>query len=217
MQNLINLDKITTLLIDLDETVYPASNPIWPLVRDRIDLYLYERLGFPKEKTEEIRERLYNTYGTTMRGLQQEYSVNTDEYLKFVHAVPLELHLKPDPALIKVLATIPQRKLIFTNADAMHAVKVLDAMALSEIFSGIIDIQDISPYCKPQMEAFQIAMARAGEPDPQAYLFVDDTEKNLITARELGMSVILVRETDHEVIPTIRKLADIHSLINGSA
>ncbi|MCJ7695212.1 MAG: pyrimidine 5'-nucleotidase, partial [Anaerolineaceae bacterium] len=213
----INLENITTLLIDLDDTVYPADCPVWPLVRERIDLYLREHLGFPVDAASALRERLFTTYGTTLRGLQLEYEVDKDEYLDFVHAVRIEDYLKPDPVLYEALADIKQRKMIFTNANAKHATTVLECLGINALFSGIIDIEAIAPYCKPEGEAFNIAMQLAGEPNPQAYLFVDDNLRNLLTAQALGMTVIHVGEIDHNPVPSINKLADIQSLLDGFA
>jgi len=215
LQNLINLENITTLLIDLDDTIYPADGPVWPLVRDRIDLYLRERLGFPADSTAALRERLFATYGTTLRGLQIEYEVDKDDYLDFVHQVRIGDYLKPDPVLYKALASIPQRKLIFTNASASHAETVLECLGLTELFSGIIDVEDFEPFCKPEVEAFEIAMRLAGETDPQAYLFVDDNIRNLLTGQALGMTVIHVGEIDNCPIPSIKRLVEIPSLLAG--
>lgn len=200
---------ITTLLIDLDETVYPSSSGIWPIFRQRLDLYLRDYLGFAPEIIPELRNRLYNTYGTTLRGLQIEYAVDAEEYLEFVHDAPLEDYLNFDHALVQTLAMYPQPKYIFTNASQKHAERILELMGLETLFSGIIDVQAIAPYCKPNREAFQIAMALIGETDPARYLFIDDTSSNLVTAREMGMHVVLVGENILDGIPTISKLADL--------
>ena len=217
MPNLINLEKISTVLIDLDDTVYPADCPVWSLVRDRIDQYLRERLGFPADTTTALRERLFATYGTTLRGLEFEYEVDKDDYLDFVHEVPIEDYLEPDPVLHKTLVSIPQRKMIFTNANEKHATTVLNSLGVIDLFCDIIDIEDIAPHCKPENEAFEIAIQIAGEPNPQAYLFIDDNIKNLLAGQALGMNVIHVGTIEQCSIPSINKLADIHSLLDGLA
>ena len=79
----------STLFIDLDDTLYPADSGVWKAIRERIDLYVMEKFHLPLEDARVRRQELFLRYGTTMRGLQAEYQVNEDEYLAFVHDVPL--------------------------------------------------------------------------------------------------------------------------------
>jgi len=202
-------NTITTMLIDLDETVYPASSGLWPVLRERMDHYLSERMGFDPQEVSELRERLFNNYGTTMRGLQQEFTVKADDFLEYVHDVPLEQYLKPDAALKAALSVYPQDKYIFTNASHQHAERILKLMGLSGCFKGIIDIMDIAPWCKPNPEAYQVAMRITAEGDPQRILMVDDRVENLMAARELGIAVVLVGDEPVDGIPSIQILAEI--------
>ena len=40
--------KISTIIFDLDDTLYPASNGVWTLLRDRITQFMVENLGYTK-------------------------------------------------------------------------------------------------------------------------------------------------------------------------
>ncbi|RPJ49158.1 MAG: pyrimidine 5'-nucleotidase, partial [Chloroflexi bacterium] len=62
--------QYTTLLIDLDETVYPSSCGVWDAISDRMEQWMHERLGLPWEEIPTLRKELYHSYGTTLRGLQ---------------------------------------------------------------------------------------------------------------------------------------------------
>lgn len=138
-----------------------------------------------------MRERLFRTYGTTLRGLEMFYPVDKQDYLAFVHDVPVCHYLKPDPAQRKVLATLPIRKVILTNADAAHARRVLTALELENCFDGIVDVNSVHPYCKPQPEALKIAMAYAGEGDPHHCVLIDDLRHTTRAARAFGFYSIL--------------------------
>ncbi len=81
---------------------------------------------------------------------------------------PLSRYLHPDPELRAAIQAIPARKFIFTNADANHAKRVLEAVGLQGLFDGIIDVHAIAPYCKPMPEAFELALKAAGSPDPRS-------------------------------------------------
>ena len=182
------------LFIDLDDTLYPSSSGLWGLIRQRIDLYLHEKMGFPVNEVTEIRRKLFTEHGTTMRGLQKQYSVNIQEYLQFVHNVPVEDKIKPDIKLKSFLKSLPFPKYIFTNADVKHANRVLKAMQLEDEIQGIIDILAMEPYCKPQLPAFQAALKISGDPDPKKCILIDDTPKNLEVAKSLGFRTVLVKE-----------------------
>jgi fumarylacetoacetase len=42
--------SIDTLMIDLDDTLYPPSTGVWGLIGERIDLFMQERVGLPAER-----------------------------------------------------------------------------------------------------------------------------------------------------------------------
>jgi len=184
--------SFTTLFIDLDDTLYPVDSGVWMAIRHRIDLYVMERFHLSLEDARVRRQELFLRYGTTMRGLQAEYHVNEDEYLAFVHDVPLVDLLHPNPGLCQMLQAYPQRKVIFTNADSNHARRVLAVLGLSACFQQIIDIKAMSPYCKPMQEAFRIALEMAGESDPARCVLVDDQAHNVRAAREFGLHAIRI-------------------------
>lgn len=161
-------------------------------IRERINTYLYERMGFPSEQIEILREQYFRDYGTTLRGLQANFNVDMEDYLAFVHNVPLGDHLQPDPELRKVIEAIPARKYIFTNADSAHANRVLDILGLKGLFDGILDVHTIAPYCKPMPESFEMALQAIGAPVPGACALLDDQARITRAARQLGIYSILV-------------------------
>jgi len=182
---------IDTIFFDLDDTLYDPSTEIWKLIRQRIELYLLEQMHFPAEQIPEIRARLFSTYGTTLRGLQIEYHIDEKAYLDFVHDVPIEEHIAPNPPLHSMLLGLPQRKIIFTNASTGHARRVLNALGIADCFDQIVDILTVSPYCKPQLPAFKIALKSAGVADPCHCAMLEDSRANLSVAHSLGIFTIL--------------------------
>jgi putative hydrolase of the HAD superfamily len=211
---------LDAFFIDLDDTVYPASSGIWPMIRQRIGQYMLERVGLSQEAIPELRRGLFEKYGTTLRGLQAEYHVDIEEYLAYVHDVPVEERLHPDPALRQILLSYSQPKFIFTNADARHAERVLAALQLRDCFSQIIDIHQIAPACKPQPYSFQVALKAAGWPNPRRCLFVDDAPHNLRAGRELGFFTVMVGTQEpnpaaDRVIPRLCVLPEILPVVAG--
>ncbi len=161
---------ITTLILDLDETIYPSSTGLWDLIGERIAQFIHIRLGLEPEEIHRLQYQYFNTYGTTLRGLELNHGIDAQDYLDYVHDVPIEQILAPDPALFQVLSSYPQRKVIFTNSNKAHSRRVLAQVGIEDLIDDIVDIIDISPYCKPQTEAFQKALSLLGGLDPSHLL-----------------------------------------------
>lgn len=182
----------TTLLFDLDDTLYPPQNGVWAAIRERMNLYMLEKLRLPADQIASLRRFYYETYGTTLRGLQTHFQVDADDFLAFVHDLPIRNMIQPDAELHELLMSISQRKFIFTNADSAHARRILDALGLQACFDGIIDVRALGFHCKPEPVAYQLAMSIAGESSPQRCVYLDDAPRNLAPARALGFFTILV-------------------------
>ena len=183
--------RFTTLFFDLDNTLYPDATGLWPAIRDRINLYMRDCMGIPEKDVPLLREQYFKMYGTTLRGLQQRHNADAEDFLAFVHDLPLKDYLTPDPIQREIIASLPSRKLIFTNADVPHARRVLAALNLDDLFEGIVDIHTVSPFCKPMPESFAIAQELANEPDPRKCVMIDDLPRTTHAALEAGMASLL--------------------------
>ena len=206
--------QIRCVLYDLDDTLYPQENGIWEMIRQRINQYLLDEMHFPPDEVPTLRHRLWSQYGTTLRGLQAEYAVDMDAFLNYVHDIPLENILKPDQALDQALTAIPQRKVIFTNANAAHARRVIHHLGVSQHFETIVDIYTVAPFCKPEKAAFHKALEFINE-KPEDCLLVDDSPKNLATAQLLGMQIVSVGSHRYDGCPhidTIHQLPPLFTL-----
>jgi len=141
--------KYDCLLFDLDDTLYPRSSGLAESCTKNIQDFMVEKLGIDRSKIQELSDLLYKNYGTTMAGLRAiGYDFDYDEYHSFVHGrLPYE-NLKPDPVLRHLLLSLPIRKVIFTNADKVHAVKALSRLGLEDCFEGIICFETLNPIHK---------------------------------------------------------------------
>lgn len=183
--------RFTTLFFDLDDTLYPNSTGLWKAIKERMNLYMVERMGLPEKDVPAMREQYFKMYGTTLRGLQARHQVDVDDYLAYVHDLPLKDFLTPNPLQREIIASLPSRKLIFTNADVHHARRVLTILQLDDLFDTIVDVNAVAPYCKPMPESFAIAQEIANEPDPRKCVMIDDLPRTTRAALEVGMPSIL--------------------------
>jgi putative hydrolase of the HAD superfamily len=207
----------TTFFFDLDETLYPHGSGVWEAIAGRITLFMTQRMGFQPDQVVSIREKYFRAYGTTLRGLQAHHNVNMDDYLAFVHDVPLAQFIHPDPDGIAAIAGIHARKFVFTNADANHAKRVLEAVGMQGLFDGIIDVHTIAPFCKPMPEAFELALHAAGDPEPEDCVLLDDQGRITRAGRRMGMFTILVGQTEagEDADAVLPHLSGLPSLLDG--
>lgn len=202
------------MVFDLDETLYPSNTGIWQAIGNRMDVYIMERFKVTPGEVTTFRNDLFLQYGTTLRGLREVYGIDEPEFLSYVHDIPIERFLRRDEALIETLSLYPARKVIFTNADTNHANRVLSIMGIDLFFDLVIDIQAIHPFCKPMQEAFQLAMNIAGIDDASECVMIDDSERNLQTAHDLGFFTIRIGSEERPqyvdaAITTIHQLPDV--------
>jgi len=183
--------RFTTIFFDLDDTLYPPSTGLWKAIKERMNIYMRERLDIPADKVSLLREQYFKMYGTTLRGLKARHNVDERDFLAFVHDLPLKDYLTPNPILRNIIASLPTRNLIFTNADIPHARRVLAALGLDDLFETIVDVNAVAPYCKPNPESFAIAMDIADEPDPRKCVMIDDLPRTTRAALDVGMASLL--------------------------
>ncbi len=201
----------STIIFDLDDTLYPPTAHVWDLISDRIHTYMIEQVGISPKEVSEVRNHYYKTYGTTLRGLVIHHDIEPRAYLDFVHDFPMVDQLKPDQNLTDMLNALPYEKVIFTNSDLKHTNRILNILGIRNQFEKIVGIMDVFPYCKPMKEAFDIAFDKFGK-KPQECIFVDDSIQNLDQGNAIGLFTILpnAEHTIHsKPHATIRNLTDL--------
>ena len=209
------MKNLKYLIIDLDNTVYPESSGVFSKVNHRINCYLEEKMGFPHEEVNPLRVKYFSQYGTTLRGLMIHYEIDPKDYLDYVHDVDLNGLLSKNEKLNRILKEIPQEKIIFTNGSKAHAENVLKKLEILENFTLIFDIVAMDYMAKPHPQTY-IKVLEKLNAEAERCLYIDDIEKNLIPAKELGMKTVLVSDDGHNGKPyadfIIREIAEIEGL-----
>ena len=182
------------IIFDLDNTLYPRGSGVMEEIGRRIQVWICDQLDLSCEEATEVRHRYLRRYGTTMGGLMTEHDVDIGQYLMFVHDIPIEDYLEPNPALAEMLAEIPLRKAVYTNATSEHGRRVLQALDIADQFEQIIGIREVGLCNKFNREAYERMLALLGV-EGEACIMVEDSPRNLPPAKALGMTTILI---DHE-------------------
>jgi putative hydrolase of the HAD superfamily len=181
------------ILFDLDNTIYPLGSGVMELISQRISRFMAEQMGLPPDEVNRLRHDYWVQYGTTLRGLQIHHGVDPEEYLAFVHDIPVEDLLHPDPELDWMLAELAPEKTIFTNATTEHARRVLRALGVERHFSRVFDIRFLDYRSKPNEDAYRRVLDALSVAAEQC-LLVEDSARNIEPARALGMKTVLVGE-----------------------
>ena len=182
------------LLFDLDDTLYPASVGLFPLVSARIRSYIERKLGLDEHQAREIQRRYWKHYGTSLRGLMVHHGLDPEPFLEFVHGVPVEDHLKADADLRAILASLPGVRHVFTNGPESWARRVLATLAVDDLFERTFDIASFGYVPKPNAEPYEVVTQALG---PQARIvLIDDSPANLAPARARGWRTIWLRSPE---------------------
>ena len=180
-----------TWVLDLDNTLYPASCGLFPQIADRMTEYVAKLLDVDHGPAAEIRTRYFRQYGTTLRGLMRNHNIDPRHFLDFVHDIDYS-PVTADPGLEDSLRQLPGRKLVFTNGTVAHARAALDRLGITERIDGIFDIiaADYDP--KPNPFPYQALVRRFGF-DPARAVMADDLPANLTVAARMGMTTLWVK------------------------
>lgn len=176
---------------DLDETLYPPTSGLMSAVGKRMREYLEQEYALSPEQAHALQVRYWREHGTTLRGLMLERAIDPHHFLDYAHDVDVAQYLEPNPPLRAQLQQIPYRKVIVTNADVPHAERVLARLGIADQFQRVFDIEFFEYECKPARSAYERVL-RALDARGDECLLIEDTARNLDTARELGIHTILL-------------------------
>ncbi len=184
------LAHIETWIFDLDNTLYPASANLFGQIDVRMAAYIQQLLACDPDEAKRVQKSFFHSHGTTLSGLMAEHGVAPSDFLDFVHDIDVTV-IAEDRRLVETIGELPGRKLIFTNADAAYAERVLERLGLGKSFEVIHDIHAMGYAPKPDPNSYA-AMCDALGIAPERALFVEDMARNLKPAKALGMTTVWV-------------------------
>lgn len=183
------------VLFDLDDTLYPASLGLFRLVAERIRTFIERTLDLAEDEARQVQRAYWRRYGTSLYGLMQEHGIEPEPFLEFVHDVPVERYLTPNPDLAEHLAALPGHRHVFTNAPSEFAERVLRALGYDGLFAEIFDIRRAGYVPKPNDRPYDAVVRQLG-PGPGRIVLVEDALKNLPPAATRGWRTVWLRSPD---------------------
>jgi putative hydrolase of the HAD superfamily len=185
-----DLTHVRSWIFDLDNTLYPPESQFMRLVEQRINDYVVRTSGLPAPEALTLQRGYLKDYGTSLAGLMAHYRIDPQDFLAEVHDVPLDL-LRPNAGLRAGLERLKGPRIVFTNGSAGHAKRVLERLALSDLFDGVFALEDADLIPKPDPRTFARMTERFGV-DATSAAFFEDTVRNLKPAKAIGMTTVLV-------------------------
>lgn len=186
------------IFFDCDDTLYRNDWKTGDRLTQKIAQYTEAELGVDGAKAYE----LYKTHGTCLKGLLAEGLLpreRIEEYLAAVHDVDL-CDIGPDPAMREIVVACKTKadRFVFTASISQHAKRCLDRVGVADLFSLVIDTRTCDLETKHSTVAFQKAMAAAGATDAKACMLIDDSVKNIRTAKGLGWTTVLIGKSERD-------------------
>ncbi|WP_136646191.1 pyrimidine 5'-nucleotidase [Tabrizicola sp. YIM 78059] len=181
---------VTTWVFDLDNTLYPPHMRLFDQIEVRMTNWVMRALNVDRARADHLRAHYWQTYGTTLAGLMTEHGIDPGPYLTEVHDIDFSV-LSPDPRLAEAIAALPGRRIVYTNACAPYAEKVLQARGLAGLFDAIYGVEHAGFHPKPDARAFAAVFDKDGLVPDAAAMFEDDP-RNLAVPHSLGMRTVHV-------------------------
>ena len=186
-------------IFDLDNTMYDINLGLFKKISNRITDFIMSKYSLDIDQAKKIQKEYYLKYGLTLRGLIVEKKLEPEEFLDYVHDVE-HPELKKNDQLISKIRILEGKKIIFTNATLNHAKKILKILELEHDFDQIIDIKDLDYIPKPDKRSYKklLECLNLNKENLDKTIFFEDTVKNLIPAKELGITTVWMKNSINE-------------------
>ena len=181
---------VDTWVFDLDNTLYPASQALFPQIEKRIGMFVSGQLGIELAEARRLQKTYLRNYGSTLRGMMTVHRIDPSAFLSFIHDIDYGA-LPANPRLDDVLKALAGRKFIYTNAGGVHAERVLDRLGVGHHFEAVFDIEAAGYTPKPDPGPYGILM-QAFAIEPKRAAMFEDIARNLAPAAALGMRTVWV-------------------------
>ena len=181
---------VTSWVFDLDNTLYPPQFRLFDQIERRMTVWVMNALGVGKTEADRLRQHYWDSYGTTLAGLMREHDIDPAPYLQDVHDIDFTV-LSADPDLAARIRALPGRRIVYTNACAPYAHRVLEARGLSGLFDAVYGVEHAGFRPKPERAAFESIFMQDGL-DPATAVMFEDDPRNLMAPHQMGMKTVHV-------------------------
>jgi putative hydrolase of the HAD superfamily len=180
-------------LFDLDNTLHDSSKAMFTAIDSAMTQAVADALDVDLAAANIFRQRYWQRYGATVIGMERHHGVNAHHFLQSSHSFEVAPLVHAEKGLRGRLARLPGRKILLTNAPLTYAREVLSTLGILHLFENLwaIDHMRLQGRMrpKPSQALMRQVLARLRAPASRVIL-VEDTLKNLKSARQLGMRTV---------------------------
>lgn len=198
---------ISTLIFDVDDTLYDVGTGFTQhRNKDAIPKFMMQQYKFDSiEEAKAVKDEYFAKYHAIAKALkmaQQDGKLPKDapevktEDIATYWAENLDYSLlgPPKTELHEQLSKCKCTLVAFSNGPRKYVKRALEHMGLFDLFGEerLYAVDDVMPHCKPEKEAFEKIFNNIGNPAPETCVMVEDSMKNIRSAKGLGMKTVLI-------------------------
>ncbi|WP_082711928.1 HAD-IA family hydrolase [Burkholderia singularis] len=183
-------------LFDLDNTLHHATHAIFPTINRAMTQYLVDALQIEHARADHLRKHYTHRYGAVLIGLARHHPIDLTDFLQAVHTfADLPAMVRAERGLARLVAGLPGRKIVLTNAPETYARDVLRELRIERLFERVIAIEQMRDRrgwrAKPDAAMLRRALrdARARLSDA---ILVEDTRGHLKRYKRLGIGTVWI-------------------------
>lgn len=197
------LSHIKGLIWDLDNTLYrfdQAFEKACNIAAARTVQQLMPSVSF--EEALAVAEKSYVEHGYSGKTLIEQYGIAYSDYHYLYHDTIDESIIEKNEAILMALGDIGLPNILITHASRRWAEKILQHLSMDDYFphEKIIALEDAGFEMKHYSSAPFIKGLELLNLPPENVLVVEDTVKNLVRPKEMGMTTVLIHHgTDNHI------------------
>lgn len=182
-------------LIDMDDTLYSASEKMFHEMHIRMDDYIQKALNVDAETANELRKHYWKKYGVTFYGLWYHHQIDPHDFLTTVHQIDIQ-GISTSGKMRQAVDALPGRKILFTNAPIDYAERIIRHLGLQNAFDAQYRAEEMTVsgrwHPKPSGCMLRHVLAKHGVLPHQACI-IDDNLNNLKIAKQVGLQTVLCK------------------------
>ena len=183
-------------LFDLDNTLHHASHAVFPEINRAMTQYIIDALKVERAEADRLRTGYTQRYGAALLGLTRHHPIDPHDFLRAVHTFDdLPAILRAERGLARLVAALPGRKFVLTNAPEDYARAVLRELRIERLFERVIAIEHMRDRrawrAKPDRTMLRRTLRAANARLADAIL-VEDTRSHLKRYKQLGIGTIWI-------------------------
>lgn len=189
------LSRIKGLIWDLDNTLYRFDQAFEKACNIAAARTVQKLLpDIPYDEALATAEQSYASHGYSGRTLVEKYGLAYSDYHFLYHDTIDESILEKNEAIVMALADIALPNVLITHASRGWAERTLRHLSMEDYFplDKIIALEDTNFEGKAYSRAPFIKGLELLNLSPEEVLVVEDTDKNLIRPKEMGMTTVLI-------------------------